>query len=140
MELFQQDGNMESLDSMLVEFTDLNIDFTPRPIRDVVLQHLPSWLREAVEKRRQAAPLMHDSATLARCLLDQAQVLITAQRYTEAVPKITEAGGLYQELGRYSELADCYRAAAELYRGLGDIDTALDYLRKEEEIRRRFAA
>jgi hypothetical protein len=43
------DDNTESLDSVLVEFTDVHIDFTPRPIRDAVLQHLPSWLREAAE-------------------------------------------------------------------------------------------
>ena len=32
------------------------------------------------------------------------------------------------------------RVAAELHRGLGEMETALEFLRKEEEIRRRFAA
>ncbi len=134
------DDGTESLDSVLVEFTDVHIDFTPRPIRDAVLQHLPSWLREAAEKHRHAAPKARDSAALAQCLLDQARVLVAAQRYTEAVPKLTEAEGLYKELGIHSAVADCYHVAAELHRGLGEIDVALDYLRKEEEIRRRFAA
>jgi tetratricopeptide (TPR) repeat protein len=106
----------------------------------VVLKHLPSWLREAAEKRRDTAPKADDATALARCLLDQARVLIATQRFTEAAPKITEAEGLYRDHGIQSELADCYHIAAELHRGLGEIDKALDYLQKEEEIRRRFAA
>jgi hypothetical protein len=69
-----------------------------------------------------------------------ARVLVAAQRYTEAVPKVTEAEGLYWKVGIDSGVADCFHVAAELHRGLGEIDTALDYLLKEEEIRRRFAA
>jgi tetratricopeptide (TPR) repeat protein len=130
----------ESLDSVLAEFSDANIDFTPRPIRDVVLKHLPSWLREAAEKRQHSTPNVEDTAALARCLLDQARVLVATQRYSEAAPKIAEAEGLYRDRGTHSELADCYHIAAELHRGLGEIDKALDYLRKEEEIRRRIAA
>jgi tetratricopeptide (TPR) repeat protein len=137
---FPDDDGTESLDSVLVEFTDVHIDFTPQPIRDAVLQHLPSWLREAAEKRRLAAPKAGDAAALARCLLDQARVLAAAQRFAEAVPKVTEAEGLYRELGNHYGLADGYHVAAEVHRGLGEIDKALDYLRKEEEIRRRLAA
>ena len=134
------DDPTESLDSVLVEFSDANIDFTPRPIRDVVLKHLPSWLREAAEKRQLTSLNREDTAALARCLLDQARVLVAIQHYSEAAPKIAEAEVLFRDRGIHSELADCYHIAAELHRGFGEIDKALDYLRKEEEIRRRLAA
>jgi hypothetical protein len=134
------DDGQESLDSKLVEFSDAHVDFTPRPIRDAVLQHLPSWLREATEKCRFTTSKARDSAALAQCLLEQARVLVGAKRFAEAVSKVTEAEGLFQRLGALTGQADCYHVAAEVHHGLGEIETAFDYLRKEEEIRRRFAA
>ncbi len=134
------DDSTESLDSVLVEFSDIHIHSTPRPLRDVVLRHLHTWLREAAEKRRHPSLKEHDLSSLAHCLLEQARALIPAQRYTEGIPKVAEAEELFREHEIRYGLADCYHVAAELHRGLGEIDKALDYLRKEEEIRRSLAA
>jgi tetratricopeptide (TPR) repeat protein len=134
------DDPTESHDSVLIEFTDAHLDLTRRPIRDVVLRNLPAWLREAAEKHRHSALAGGDGNALARCLLEQARLMLTANKFPEAVPKITEAEELFRTGGSPSGLADCLHIAAEIYRGLGEIDRALDYLRKEEEIRRRMAA
>ncbi|MDB5305915.1 MAG: hypothetical protein JWO38_117 [Gemmataceae bacterium] len=130
----------ESLDSVLVEFSDTDIDFTPRPIRDTVLRHLPVWLREAAERRGRADPKLLNPIALADCLLEQARVLVGLRRYAEAVPKLAEAEQLYQQAGTPAGVADCYHVAAQTHAGLGEPDKAFDYLRREEDLRRRFAA
>lgn len=131
------DGDQtESHDSTLCEFTDLGIDFTPRPPREQTLQHAPSWLRD----RLPAAPPPGDPAALADCLLAQARVLLALRRYAEAIPKLEEAERLYRTRETPAALADCYHVAAKVYEALGESDKAFDFLRREEELRRRFAA
>jgi tetratricopeptide (TPR) repeat protein len=130
----------ESHDSVLVEFTDASIDFTPRPVRDTVLRHLPTWLRRAAETSRQESAIRRSPVTLAECLLEQARLFVQLKRYAEALPKLTEAERLFQDAGSTAGVADCYRVAAGAHEGLGEPDKALDYLRREEDLRRRLAA
>ena len=129
----------ESSDSVLVEFTDDAADFTPRPPRDAILRNLPTWLREAAARANLPARPT-PSAELADCLLEQAHILLALHRHAEALAKVAEAERLYQDRGVPARVADCFRVAAEVHRALGDPEKALEYLRKEEDIRRRFAA
>jgi hypothetical protein len=131
------DDRTESHDSVLFEFTDPSVDFTPRPIRDAVLRQLSGWLRDAVAARAGAKP--GDPSALADCLLGQARVLLALQRAVDAVPKLEEAERLYLAAGAPA-LADCLHVAANVYVAFGEPNKAFEYLRREEELRRRFAA
>jgi hypothetical protein len=122
----------ESIDSVLVEFTDAEIDFTRRPVQDVVLRHAPSWLRER-------APVHADSA-LAICLFDQARLHIQAKRFAEARTPLAEAQQILESAGDFVALADCCHLLSQVHEGLGDSEQALTALRREEELRRRLAA
>jgi tetratricopeptide (TPR) repeat protein len=124
----------ESRDSVLCEFTDPAVDFTPRPARAETLRHAPSWLRE------RAAPSPGDPAALAACLLAQARVLLALGQHTEAVSAVTEAQQLYETVGMTAALADCYHLSAELHEALGRPNEALEFLRREAELRRRLSA
>jgi hypothetical protein len=127
----------ESRDSVLFEFIDPAIDFTPRPAREETLRHAPSWLRE----RALTEPAkLNDPTALADCLLAQARVLLTLRRAQEALPRVTEAEQLYQQVSAIPAVADCYHVAAMIHESLGEPDKAFDLLRREEELRRRSAA
>ena len=122
----------ESRDSVLVEFIDPPVDFTPRPVREETLRHAPGWLRE-----RAAA----DGPTaLAACLLAQARILLAQGQHAEAGPALDEAQRLYEAAGAHAGLADCYHLAAKLREALGRPTEALDFLRREAEVRRRLSA
>ena len=122
----------ESHDSILVEFKDADIDFTRRPAQDVVLRHAPAWLRES-------APVRADSA-LAICLCDQARLHIQAKRFTEALTPLVEAQHILESAGDFVALADSFHLLAQIHAGLGDSESSMAALRREEELRRRLAA
>jgi hypothetical protein len=131
----EPESRTESLDSMLVEFTDADL---------TLVSPDPEMVEEAVRRAtgRPGEPASTDPAeiALAECLLEQAMVFKMLKRFAEAVSPITEAMGLFERAGRYRRVADCFHVAAEIHRGLGEVEKALEYLRKEEDIRRRLAA
>lgn len=131
------DDRTESRDSVMFEFVDSEVDFTPRPVREETLRHAPGWLRE---RSQNEVVKPGDPAALAACLLAQAKVLLTLQRYQDALPKVTEAVQLYQNAGVLLGVADGYHVAAKIHESLGEFDKAFDFLRLEEELRRRSAA
>lgn len=130
----------ESHDSKLVEFTDTGIDLAPRPVREVILRHLPDWLRRAAQSRQRVVPAECDPGALAHCLLQQARLLVQLRRHPEAASPVAEAERLYQQAADAAGLADCYRVAAEVHQGMGELDKAVELLRREADLRRRLAA
>jgi hypothetical protein len=129
------EARTESLDSMLVEFTDA--DLTPvspdQALVEVAVRHTMGQPAEAMPAKRV-------DVELAECLLEQATLFKMLKRFTDAVSPITEAAGLFEQARLYQRVADCFHIAAEVHRGLGEVEKALEYLHKEEDIRRRLAA
>jgi hypothetical protein len=130
----------ESRGSVAYEFNDtelVNAPLTDRMLAQLK-EHAPSWLRERLSTPEHTK--LNDPAALATCLLAQARVLLTLKRYQDAIPKVTEAEQLYQNAGVPLGVADCYHVAARIHESLGEPDKAFDFLRREEELRRRLAA
>lgn len=127
----------ESHDSILVEFEfDCSNLVSPDPaLIEAAVRHAPAWLREGATGRPPGANL-----DLAECLLEQAVLLNNLKRYADAAPRAAEAAGLFERAGRFARVADCFRVSAVICRATGDIDKAIEYLGKEEELRRRLAA
>ena len=123
----------ESHDSILVEFTDADLEIVPPN---------PAFVEAAV--RRAAPPASRPDPRapidLAECLLEQAGLFTGLKRFADAAPQAAEAAGLFERAGLFGRVADCFRVAAEAHRGLGDPEAAAEFLRKEEDIRRRLAA
>ena len=132
----------ESLDSILVEFNSESIEIhaAPRPVRKETLRHLPSHLRESLAERGIAIPRPEEERNLAECLLEQAILLKTLKRFVDAVPRAAEAAALFEQNRDFSRVADCFRIAADIHREMGEVEIALEFRRREEELRRRFAA
>lgn len=131
-----------AVDSVLIEFTDADLtEVPPDPaFTEQVLRRAPSWLREWAAARGYFPASPRDPVPLAECLLKQVRLLVEMGRLSEAVPKVEEVSQLYEQLGSIGKLADCFHVAADIHHGLGDAEKALEYLRREEEIRRRLAA
>lgn len=132
----------ESLDSILVEFHSdaIEIHSTPRPVRRETLRHLPSHLRDSLAQRGFAIPHPAEERNLAECLLEQAMLLKTLKRFVDAAPRAAEAAALFEQNRDYPRVADCFRIAADIHREMGEVEIALEFRRREEELRRRFAA
>jgi tetratricopeptide (TPR) repeat protein len=132
------DGDgIESRDSAFFEFIDPVFDFTARPVREETLRHAPSWLRE---RSPGDGPKPGGPAALAAGLLARARVLQELKQYAEAVTASAEAQRLYESAGMTAALADCFHLSAQLHQALGRPDEALDFLRREAELRRRMSA
>ena len=132
----------ESSDSILVEFNAEAIEIYPslRPLRGETILHLPSQLRDSFAARSIAIPRPEEEADLADCLMEQAALFKSLRRFTDAAPRASEAAALYGRIGNFRRVADCFRLAAEIHREIGDLETALEFRRREEELRRRLAA
>jgi hypothetical protein len=132
----------ESSSASLIEFVDTDLtDLPPDPaLAEEAIRRAPSWLRAEAEARGLIPAKQTDPVPLALCLLEQARVLVMLKRHAEAIPKVSEAEKLYEVAGISAGIAECFHVAAGIHRGLGEIEKALDFLRKEEEIRRRLAA
>jgi len=90
-------------------------------------------------------PSLGSSATprtvpLARCLVRHAALLADVRRFDEAGPRATEALRLFDQAGDLSGVADACQVLARVHRGKGEAEIALEYLRREEELRRKLAA
>lgn len=129
-------GGVESRDSVLVEFVDPAVDFTPRPPREETLLHAPASLREGAA----ALPPGAGDQAMAACMLAQARALMALGRYDEAMPAAEEARRLYESAGAPAALAVCLRVAAELHQALGRPAEAAELRRREAESRRRLSA
>ncbi|MBA4063907.1 MAG: hypothetical protein C0501_09380 [Isosphaera sp.] len=124
----------ESHDSILVEFTDADLELVPPD---------PALVAAAVRRAAphpEARPDPRAAVDLAECLLEQAVLFKGLKRFADAAPKAAEAAGLFERAGLFGRVADCFRVSAEVLRGLGDAEAAAEFLRKEEDIRRRLAA
>ena len=132
----------ESSDSILVEFNADAVEIYPtlRPLRVETIRHLPSEFRAALAGRGIAVPRPEAESKLADCLLAEAALLKSLKRFADAAPRASEAAALYERIGNFRRVADCFRLAAEIHREIGEIETALEFRRREEELRRRLAA
>lgn len=136
-----QPDSSESRDSILVEFNDYDlVELPPDPSIHDILRHLPTGLRDSLAARSVAIPRPEEEADLADCLLEQAALFKSLRRFTDAAPRASEAAALYGRIGNFRRVADCFRLAAEIHREIGDLEPALEFRRREEELRRRLAA
>src|SRR6185312_4649707 len=124
------------------EFTDDGMEYlTPlQPIRAESIPHLPSHLLDSLAARGIAAAQPYEERNLADCLWEQAALLNVLKHFSDAAPRAAEAAALFERLGDYRRLADCFRVAADVHRELGEVEIALEFRRREEELRRRLAA
>ena len=129
------DDRTESHDSVLFEFIDPVVEYTPRPPREDTLRHAPSWLREKTATRASSA----GQQALGACRLAQARALMAAGHYSEALPVAEEAMKLYETAG-LATLADCLHLAAEIHQALGRTNEASELLSREAELRRKLNA
>jgi len=94
-------------DVVFYEVVDDEMEYlTPlRPIRTESIPHLPSHLLDSLPARGIAAPPPHEEGNLADCLFEQAGLLNSLKRFSEAAPRAAEAAALFEKLGDYRRLA-----------------------------------
>lgn len=107
--------------------------FTPR-MRDQLAA------RAAGRRPEQTGPATAGPVKLAYCLLAQGRVLLALGRVAEAAAALSEATRLGEAADFPPALAECYHLLAAAHEARGELDAALALLRREEEMRRRFAA
>jgi hypothetical protein len=100
----ESESRTESLDSMLVEFTDADLTLvSPEP-------RLVEAVRRSLGQPGEAVSANRVDVELAECLLEQATLFKLLKRFAEAVSPITEAAGLFERSRLYQRVADCFHS------------------------------